>query len=139
MKNKFEKYIVQLCQEIRRIMFLHEQTIFYSFNYSKHDKPTEGNVAAEININTTYLRYTITIFDVVFQIYKDKDTYQIIETLVHEHCHHFIDPIYFFGVRGVNNQTREFLEETRERQVQRITNVIMGLLGKKFINEFQIK
>lgn len=65
-------------------------------------------------------------------MYEKKDYEAIIQCLAHEHSHILTDPLYTIAINGVTNTSAEFLEEVRERQTQRITNLILPNIPKKF-------
>ena len=134
----FKEYITNLCGELRREFFMNEWTIFYEFPEEKIEVG-DGEVAAEIHICKTYLRFTLRIFPLMKDFYKKKNHDDIIDVLVHEFCHVLTEPLYLFGAEAVSKQTGPFLEETREVQTERISSIICAQLGKSFYDQFKIK
>ena len=84
--------------------------------------------AAAIRIDPTYLNFDVQISRQVFEAYKKKDWFFIGSMFVHEFSHLLTEPIYLLAVSAVTNNEVKHLEDIRERQTQRVANVILYAL-----------
>lgn len=134
MKKEYKEYTFELCKTLKRIMGLS----YYSMDVAWSDEDVrvrrdnkERGVSAEIDINDSYLNFLITIHPMVYDLYKKKKYYEIVEVLCHELCHVFTEPLYTVAVDSVTNTSQKFLENIKEQQTQKICNAILGLLDEK--------
>lgn len=138
-KKAFEKYIFDICDALRAHFFMQEYTIFYEFDYDTMAFGESEEIAAQIDVDNVYLRYKIITRGALFDMYTKKRHEDIIETLIHEHCHALTDPLYKMAVDCQTNNTLKYLEDANERQTQRITNIIFSNIPKKWINKQKIR
>lgn len=123
---QFRNYIKECCVYLRNFVFCGEYNMDIEYvSEPPTSKYHSGVAAASIRIDTTYLNFTITISDVVYNAYKQEDFDSVRSILVHEFCHLLTEPIYNIAVNSITNTSIEFLEQTRERQTQRITNLLI--------------
>jgi hypothetical protein len=124
---KFKKLLIKACQELRDEFYCQEFELKVVF-----EDEVEGNedVAAHIRTDFRYLNLTVYIRPPILRMYEAKDYRAIGECLIHEFCHILTDPIYKIAVDAITNSSHQFLEEVRERQTQRITNLIFPHIPK---------
>jgi hypothetical protein len=140
MNKKFKKYIEDVCDECCEITFSGEYTQSLSFEEIDLDSGDAlRGVGATINIDTAYLSFIMKIYPIIFIKYKAKMHEEIFDLILHEFCHILTEPLYIFGIEGVSNQTRRFLEDARERQTQRICDAFFLMADKlKIIDKYKI-
>ena len=127
-KTVFKKDVASVCKELRREFYLGEYRMNLLWSSTPQDEKGKTTIAT-IDIDNTYLTFGITIYPELQSIYeRDKDRF--FECLVHEFCHTLTEPLYLLAIPAASNQTQEILEEVRERQTQRITNMLEGHLKK---------
>jgi len=140
----FKDFVSKVCAEFRTTLFHGEYNM--KIEYAAEDKRQEGEegrmIAAEIDISSVYLDCTITIFPTLEGIFNDKDYRGVVEILCHELCHLLTEPMFIFAY----DRTRQGFEERtckeiRERQTQRMTNIVMNLTDyeKDFLPIFKPK
>ena len=78
-----------------------------------------------MDTDPTYLRLGLTIYRDVKDKFRAKDYRDAYAILIHEFCHALTEPIYRIAVDSITNTSKPFLEETRERQTQRIARIIL--------------
>lgn len=135
MNKRFKDAVVKTCRKMRNDLFHGEYKMSYEFQ--DEPKPSKlGNpdktIGAQISVDTVYLDAKIEVFPVLYDYYEDGDYYYIVETLCHEICHLLTEPMYTFAFK----LTREGFEEKvaaeiRERQTQRICNIVMSMIDYK--------
>lgn len=123
--EQFKKFIKDNLIDLRKAYFCGEYEM--SVEYMDEDKKS-GNTdcMAEIDIDTTYLNFTVNIYPILERNYKEKKFDKIIEILSHEIAHILTEPLYKVIMdlyKGANIHQNSF-EEVREQQTQRITNVV---------------
>ena len=126
----FKNYILETCKKLRWEFFVNEYQM--TVGYSEEAKLDNEEVAATISSDGRYLNFKITIYPTLFEYWKKKDLKTINEALTHEFCHLLTDPPYDFAVKGISDKEHDYLTDIRERQTQRITNIIFPLLKEPF-------
>lgn len=121
----FKRYIRNVCNQLRIQFFCGEFELEIKFEDEK------DHVVAAIRSDFKYLRLTVFVHPPVLRMYRANEFKEIGEALTHEFSHILTDPIYFIAIDAVNNSTQKFLEETRERQTQRIANIIFPNIPKR--------
>ena len=134
----YKKYIRELCDKLRTHFFHGEYAMLIKYEDEDEVGHQDGySVGAKIDISCRYLDFTITIYPLIKTYFKDKEYRKICELLCHEFCHLLTEPLYLIGVDAVTNPEQKHLEDIRERQTQRICNIIMHNLPKKFYEPLQ--
>lgn len=128
----FKNHVRRLCAELRTAFFLGEYTMDLTWSEENKEKGG-GTVAADIRTDLRYLNFGITIYPMMEKFYRDKQYFRIYECLVHEFSHVLTDPLYKIAIESVSNDGAEFLEDIRERQTQRITNIIIKGIKLKYM------
>lgn len=132
---QFRKYISTMTSDIRTMLFHgeYEMNIEYIADDKKRNSWNESrfNTYADIDIDFRYLRFTIAIYPIIKKLYEEKQGWQILNIITHEMCHLLTEPLYYFAIPIISNTTQETLEEVRERQTQRIANVIVRFVPEK--------
>ena len=126
--KQFQKYILEICEKLRWEFFVNEYQLTIAYSESRTLDGEE--VAATINTDLRYLTCKITIYPNLLDCWKKQDLKTINECLVHEFAHIITDPLYELAVKAVSKREEEFLDEVRERQTQRITNILFPHLKK---------
>lgn len=124
----FKKDTNNICSKLRTIFFVGEYQMNINFVDKSQEEETE--TTATININSKYLTFTIHIFPILQEIYNQNKN-EFTEILTHEFSHLLTEPLYLFAVDAITNPEQKHLEEARERQTQRITNIIYPYLKKE--------
>jgi len=88
------------------------------------DEDSDG-AAATCSITEVYLTAHIILFPSVARYWKDRRWDLIDEVLVHELSHLLTEPLYRIALDAVTNTSKKFLEDVRERQTQRIAQVVL--------------
>jgi hypothetical protein len=131
-KKTFKGQVIEICRELRWAFYVNEYRMDIDFMAEDDSKNENEKTAASIPINARYLTFRVKIFPVLQEIWEeDKDRFT--EVLIHEFSHLLTEPIYEIAVNSISNKESEFLEDVRERQTQRISNIIYPLLKKKLI------
>lgn len=132
-KSAFIKDVKEICKKLRWEFYVNEYHMDIDWN-DKDEDDGKFLACASISIDLKYLTFTINIFPNLQEMWtKDKDKF--IEVLVHEFSHLLTEPLYMFGVEAVTNPEQKHLEEIRERQTQRISNIITPYLKKELIKK----
>lgn len=130
-KEKFEKYVLDLLNKIKIDYNLQEYDLFTKFDYEiKKEGLYEQVVTAEIKVDTVYLRYYITIYNPLFQFYKNKEYYELFDNLAHETAHVITEPLYLFTQQYVNETQKLMVLEMREQQTEKIAKIFVRLKEK---------
>ena len=131
-KSQFRKDVVEVCKKLRWEFFVNEYRMDINFVAEDDNKKDEEKTAASIPINGRYLTFKVNIYPVLQEIWKE-DKSRMCEILIHEFSHLLTEPVYDIAINAVTNREAEYLEDIRERQTQRITNIIYPLLKNKLI------
>lgn len=127
----YQDYVRALCDKLRTEFFCGE----YRMDIQYFDEITnEGKAVATIRTDTKYLNFTINVSDGVLRLWREREYSRIAEILLHEFAHLLTDPLYDIAIDAITNTNKQFLEDVRERQTQRITNVIFWRLPKSIYN-----
>ena len=118
--KEFKKFIRETLNHY--LVETHTTEYSYSIKYMKTD---EDSRLATIMIDGTYLNFEISIYPYLKRTY-DKDPREAKEALCHEVCHLITDPLSDIIRRLQEGKfiTPEEVENTQERQTQRICNSI---------------
>ncbi len=133
----FRKYVKNLCAALRKTFFAGEYNLDVCWCKEAVREPGEeirGEVRASISLDPRYLDCTIHVHQPVYDLWKNNDLYGVGRVIVHEFSHILIDPVYFEGVKGVSKERSEMMDDIRERQTQRVANVVWELLPAKVWN-----
>lgn len=122
----YKEHVKSLCKAFRHLVYAGE----YAMNIVWADEDKDASrkdctVGAEIWIDVKYLRFEITFYPSLKKYYDEKNYYTLAEIILHEFCHLLTEPLYLEAFPGTNDFNREYLEDIRERQTQRITNALM--------------
>lgn len=94
------------------------------------------SAAAAINITDQYLFANLFLSDAMQTRWENGDWFAFIDTLVHEFSHIITEPLYVIAINGITNPASKHLEDTRERQTQRVTNLVMKSIPASFKEGF---
>ena len=124
--DKFKSYTKKLVEEYRTLIFASEYEIDIKFEWEDSDN------FAEIRIDTKYLNATLSIYKPLYKEYKANGKKAFAKIILHEICHLLTEPQYddtmkIFNGKLLHNDT---INDTRERQTQRVTNALWALLDK---------
>ena len=132
MNKKFKETIIKIAREIRNDIYHGEYMAKYYFTDKNLTSRNEkGVVAAEIEISSTYLNYTITFYAPIYDMFKNKDYKGVVEIICHEICHLLTEPLYKLLGDSITNNNLSHYESIKEQQTQRITNIAMCMIEKK--------
>lgn len=97
------------------------------------ESPTRdaGRVIASIDMDARYLNFTVHIGPAVFEMWNANDDYRVGRAIVHEFSHLLVDPVFHNMSKELGRDRWEEANEIRERQVQRVANVIWALMPAK--------
>lgn len=135
--SDFKKYIRNTCSNLRWEFFVSEMEM--NISYSSEPKLENEEVAATIDADMRYLNFRLTIYPYVLTLWNKKELKKINEILVHEFSHLLTDPLYEVAQKRITPAEQDMLDDIRERQTQRITNIILPLLKKPFRQEVKKK
>jgi hypothetical protein len=125
----YKAHITRLTDKLRRHFFLTEYLIRtrYCDVIPEYEK-----AAAAIDTDPTYLEITLKLSAQILDMWRLKDYQMIFRCLVHEFSHTVTEPLYRIAIDAATNSTQKFVEEIRERQTQRIANIVASELPKSF-------
>lgn len=83
---------------------------------------------ADIVISHVYFNMSISIYDCLFSWFNEGGFSKIGNTILHEICHCFTEPLWQFIYRVTSPADEKHMRERNEQQVQKITNAIFPLL-----------
>lgn len=92
--------------------------------------------AAAIDITDSYLFANLFLSETMQDRWERGHWESFIDTLVHEFSHIITEPLYNIAINGVTNTGSKYLEDTRERQTQRVTNLVLKSIPKSFKDGF---
>lgn len=125
----YKRHITRLIDKLRWEFFANE----YFFRTRYFDEiPRYERAAAAIDISPTYLEATLKVSKQVLTMWQAKDYQEIARVLVHEFAHLLTEPLYLIACDGTARVARDLLEDVRERQTQRIANIVFTRLPKQF-------
>lgn len=124
----FKAYVLRVLDAVRCKLYLHEYRMFIRLDADAEFQNPES--MAEISICGTYLEFTVKLSERLRDWYKRGQLYNVVTVLVHELCHVLTEPLYVIAVDAVTNTSLKYLHDTRERQTQRICNVVLGMLDE---------
>lgn len=140
MKKKTKKKVEPFKPWVRRVHKMLREKFFvkeyeYTLFWAKEDKKSAthagSSVGGEIDISISYLNYDLTLYPILHRKYKRADYFGVLSVLVHEMCHIYTEPLYCFAIDAVTNTNKEFLEQIREQNTQRIAACIYELMPEK--------
>lgn len=126
----FEAYIQALCKDLLKIILHQEYKLSIVFKYSEYPEKT----AAEIGTNTVYLYATLSIYKPVKDAWDENDLREVGLMITHELCHLLTEPQHIFTWQLVRAADEAQCEDIRERQTQRIANIILKLLPEGYFD-----
>jgi len=129
--EQFKKYIRTLADYLRTTLFHGEYEMEIIYLADEKDRNDRFVTYAEMEIDFRYLSFKLNIYPIMRKLYNEKKGWQLANTITHEMCHLLTEPLYTFAIPVINNTNQETLEEVRERQTQRIANVIMRYTPEK--------
>lgn len=128
-KPAFKKDVREICSKLRSEFFVGEYEM--AIQWMNEDNEEDGKkTLASIPIDTRYLNFRVQIYPIL-QKYWLEDRHEFLNTLIHEFSHLLTEPLYLLALKSMSEREQDYLEEVRERQTQRITNVISPYLLKK--------
>jgi len=121
--TKFRAFVKKWLIEYRNMIFAREYKL--TIDYLDEDKNK-----VMISVDLKYLTIHVEVFKPIEILWKKKKYEDLKETLLHEICHILTEPMYDLQVELINGNSihNNTIEETRERQTQRIANVINNLI-----------
>lgn len=127
--DKYRQYVRELCNYIRTEIYHGEYTMDLAYT---RERELVGNteLAAEISIDQTYLQFTITFYGKCYSFWEQKRYEDLARIVTHEMCHLITEPLYLIAIDAITNTSKDLLEDVRERQTQRIANVVFDALPK---------
>jgi hypothetical protein len=128
-EEDFKRYVSKICRNLR-YFFLHgayQMNIVYAL---EEDGPSDdgSSVAAEIKIDSAYLRFTITFYRAAYRKWQQGQFWEII---LHEFCHLLTQPLVEYTDPHMPESTRNYLRILSERQTELISQVIQGNITQK--------
>lgn len=131
--ESMKAYVKRVSKKLKEHYYLHEYDltlVFHKEPCKEHDGAENRGVVASINVDLMYLNITINIFPRFVEAYKEGGYDKCLEALTHEFAHVITEPLYKLAIDCQSNQTGKTLEEVRERQTQRVTNLVMIHLSR---------
>lgn len=130
---KYQDYIANVVRHLQGTMMLQEYNFRITFDedLGAPDDPDNLEIRADIAVQTEYLRARIRCGKPMRRLFKDGKYRDIWETLCHELAHVIIEPISEIAMEATAPVSHRLVRQIEERQVQRICNVIMGLLPSR--------
>lgn len=133
----YESYINKLALALRGRLFLGE----YSLRLEFWTKPITDyeNSTATCNVDDVYLSLTVNVGPKMKRYWKCGRYWTICQVICHELCHAITEPLYLCSIQripekrsGAWGMVNNEWSRTRERQTQRITNIVMAGLPRRF-------
>jgi len=136
MKNypeDFKTHVIRILKDCLAITNHSEYALKIEWNLNNECDNTEDQaLQASIFIDHVYLFVKVSVYPELLYAWKNKDYYHIADTLLHEVCHLFIEPVWkLFSWDICVSQKRQYTE-VLERQTQRITNAILEISGDEW-------
>lgn len=131
MTDDFKEYIKALVCFCRDVTNQREYQV--NLKWSEVDSPTDNDhdsCKMEIQVDSVYLYFTITVFPQSFLSWEQKDYAQLSEYVIHELSHLFIEPVAKLFMWDACPSQKQSYRDTIERQTERISKVIWYLLPK---------
>lgn len=131
----YKKYIRNVLFDLRTLVFAGEYNMDVNYVDWIQDSP---KAAASIHVSEVYLQFTVTCSDTILSHWKKEEYSELGFVLLHECCHILTEPLYNVAIDGVTNMSKNFLEDIRERQTQRITNAIYLHLNEEYFHPSKV-
>jgi hypothetical protein len=132
--SSFKNYVNDVLKYCRITTFHGEYYMNVTFagdDCEGYDGESRG-VGASVDVDATYLNYTVTIYPLLYECYEAQDYKNLARYLLHETCHVFITPVSKWAKIDAAPSQLENLQDDVERQTQRITNTVFSLLPKNW-------
>lgn len=126
-KLDFKKYV----QELARACLAQIQHEEYDMTI-KWEEGVDDGIAAEIAVDGKYLFFTLKIYAATKRAFDAKDYRYVCQIIMHEICHLLTEPLYLLSWRDSRPSEERIIDETRERQTQRICYAIMKGISADF-------
>lgn len=138
--KKFRTYVKKMCVDLRKVFFAGEYEMDVCW-CDEEDDERENNkvVAASITQDEVYLNFTIHIKPQLYGYWKQNGHREIARCIVHEFCHLLVDPVWYFVSGDLSKENKAAGNDIRERQVQRICNVVWDGLPEHIWNPKKMK
>lgn len=125
MSKTYKAHLEKLIEVVKKEMFLHEYSHSVVFDYCHMPE----NVMAKIEVDPTYLNFTICFSPEVRKYFKNGLSWELAEIVVHELCHVLTKPLFLLCENFWSADTRKYFDQVDERQTQRMAIIILNKLS----------
>lgn len=122
----YKKVVHDIIKEAKYVLLISHWNI--DIYFMKNDDEDGAVATTDIGINgIRYYNSSIRFFPQHFELYKDKDDYKFVQSIIHELCHIIIEPVYLIALDSVTNTSQKHLETLKEQTVEQIANIVYNL------------
>lgn len=93
----------------------------------------KGDTVAEMDVNHVYLHAVMRLYPQAHRYFKNNETDMLVQTIVHEMVHVFIDPFHEFTQAYLSPSTTPLFMNILEQQTQKLTMVLLKTLPESLI------
>lgn len=124
-KNKFFDFCWDILEIYKPYFYLNEYVM--EVKECEYDEHVGGRATmAMISIDPIYLNFSVSLYPRLKAMFDAGKRQDVAEVLCHEMSHILTEPLYLCSIDLLQGKlrTEDYIEELRERQTQRICNVI---------------
>lgn len=122
--NRYKRYVEDMVERLRTDMFLHEWHYQIYFDVDQAELGEE-NIVASIKVDHRYLNFSLFLSTTLKDWFKSKLSHRVFDILAHELAHVYTEELYMVAFDACSNSNVKFLDDIRERQTQRIANLVL--------------
>ena len=93
----------------------------------------KGDTVAEMDVNHVYLHAVMRVYPQAHRYFKNNEMDMLVQTIVHEMVHVFIDPFHEFTQTYLSPSTTPLFMNIVEQQTQKLTMVLLKTLPESLI------
>ena len=128
-KESYKKWVSRMVAFGKKKLSLQEWTAYMTYEKCKN-KEDEG-VAGTCEIKVDYLWFNMCLYPAVENFYNKGKYEEAFETILHELCHVYTEPMYLIANEEVPKSRDREIEMLREQGTTRICSAILKLIPEK--------
>jgi len=123
--EEFKAYVRELAFKCRYVTNHDEYDLKIKWEPDNDPRDnSHSSTFASIKADSVYLWATISVYPALLEKYEEGDLRGIGESILHELCHLFIEPVDLLYRWDVSSSQRNYFNDTVERQTERICKAI---------------
>lgn len=124
-KLGYKPWIRRTVTDLREYLLLESWTIDIRYN-------CKLDAVASMEVLTGYMHAVLSLSPQVEEGFEEGQYDWLVDVIVHEFSHILTEPLYEVACKAINNASRDFLENIRERQTSHTSKLLVRQLPKRF-------